>query len=1174
MYSEFESIFDLSAPLAVFNSSLCNNSIQMNDDSNNNNNTFSCENQNIYENIDEFNDEDILCIYQKKETSLTSKQRFKLKWLKAIIAVYFIQILKNNRNRSQFKIPLITITSSSTINKTLNRSKEDVTKTPELQVALRNSCETVKTPSERGIIKSKQMIVNLHSNCKSLIRKRENKVIDRDGSFIVYSNVGSATSLINSPNIRLYSIDLKTPSSPMSNSGCYKEHNYYYLRKTAIRSLTLSNQSSTPYLIKSLHNKSLKNDQLKVGKRNEFLSANTQVIKPSFSYSSIPYIDQEELDKLFKCEYNLQVINLSEFDAEHGQNEEDLKLNSSDGNIIKNQLLNTNQKALEHSTPLGKIQLKLFHDSIENKLYVNVLTILLNQQQFNLVPNLENIFFKLQLLNSSFKKELYSKISDTCSVDESSGAFYANEAFTFDSVDSNTLSDINIQIETINSKTKQTIGKANIIPLTDMFENRLIESDLYPANITEMYFNNLTKSKPTIGVSVESLNSGSLNSRRRQLPQIPLDKQREKPDKTTTNLAEKARRLKMNMKLSKENSISDSESSIVQSKKRSESNDTSNQKTKQLENQVNHSQLNQVKKSLETHELNMKNESQMKNSGIKKENKIDHAKNHFDDFEKLNGPNSNNYEKDLKLINTNNDDIGNYFSVKPKNKAQMIGFENNNFINSKPSSQITSPTSTKDLRNDFNKNQSWTELEKIDKEKPRVSTVSKFESNEEDSLYLNTNKKNPSSSSPPNLFSLGNSSSQTFPQFNKPTPTNNSNTKPEKLFSTNLLNQRTQNAVLNSTKITQNQPGAIQQTTNNKAINGFEGDSDASENNNFSKNQNQKSIVDLNNKGANNFTNSNLINDPNQTDTLVKNPASKSATTSNKLNQITKLNPSQEKNDGTMSDSALTNPMNSLPETANKKRRPSMAKALVILGLSKKSNSASNLTNNKRLGFARSEEYGVMPELRNRNLSPSSGDSSAEDKKPKLWSGTLKLPHERPLNEFVENLGPGQKVSRQVLGLACLGEIKLKMNIEKQKLTIQVVEVKKLKPKIGYRILPNIYIKFYLYNGSVCTEKQKTSSQRRTLTPVYEETLRFESDYKNKFLQITVWGDFSKLDRKVFMGIIQIALDDCNLVEGVNGWYKLYPASSLITDVSSIAAGADLSNADSGYSLASHKSVK
>lgn len=111
-------------------------------------------------------------------------------------------------------------------------------------------------------------------------------------------------------------------------------------------------------------------------------------------------------------------------------------------------------------------------------------------------------------------------------------------------------------------------------------------------------------------------------------------------------------------------------------------------------------------------------------------------------------------------------------------------------------------------------------------------------------------------------------------------------------------------------------------------------------------------------------------------------------------------------------------------------------------------------------------------------------------------------------------------------------------------------------------------------NGSICAEKHKTSSQRRTLTPVYEETLRFESDYKNKILQITVWGDYGKLDKKVFMGIIQIVLDDCNLVQGVTGWYRLYPASSIITDFSTIASVTDLSNAESGYSLASHKSVK
>ena len=167
--------------------------------------------------------------------------------------------------------------------------------------------------------------------------------------------------------------------------------------------------------------------------------------------------------------------------------------------------------------------------------------------------------------------------------------------------------------------------------------------------------------------------------------------------------------------------------------------------------------------------------------------------------------------------------------------------------------------------------------------------------------------------------------------------------------------------------------------------------------------------------------------------------------------------------DGTLSDSALTNPMSEggpgAPIGANKKRRPSMAKALVILGLSKKSNSASNLTYGKRIGFARvSEEYGVTPELRNRNLSPAgSADSGGveNDRRPKLWSGALKLPHELPFSTFIENLGPGQKVSRQALGLPCLGEMKLQMNVENKKLTIEIMQVKNLKHRTGYRILPS-----------------------------------------------------------------------------------------------------------------------
>jgi hypothetical protein len=91
--------------------------------------------------------------------------------------------------------------------------------------------------------------------------------------------------------------------------------------------------------------------------------------------------------------------------------------------------------------------------------------------------------------------------------------------------------------------------------------------------------------------------------------------------------------------------------------------------------------------------------------------------------------------------------------------------------------------------------------------------------------------------------------------------------------------------------------------------------------------------------------------------------------------------------DGTVSDSGQADG----GAAGQKKRRPSMAKALVILGLSKKSNSANNLTMNKRFGFARSEEIGMTPELRNRftnrNRDPSvdeeQKDESSQEPKPR-----------------------------------------------------------------------------------------------------------------------------------------------------------------------------------------------
>lgn len=42
-----------------------------------------------------------------------------------------------------------------------------------------------------------------------------------------------------------------------------------------------------------------------------------------------------------------------------------------------------------------------------------------------------------------------------------------------------------------------------------------------------------------------------------------------------------------------------------------------------------------------------------------------------------------------------------------------------------------------------------------------------------------------------------------------------------------------------------------------------------------------------------------------------------------------------------------------------------------------------------------------------------------------------------------------------------------------------------------------------------------------------------------------IWGDYGRMDRKVFMGVCQIFLDDLDLSQLVMGWYKLFSTTSL-----------------------------
>ncbi|CAF1114513.1 unnamed protein product [Rotaria magnacalcarata] len=276
-----------------------------------------------------------------------------------------------------------------------------------------------------------------------------------------------------------------------------------------------------------------------------------------------------------------------------------------------------------------------------------------------------------------------------------------------------------------------------------------------------------------------------------------------------------------------------------------------------------------------------------------------------------------------------------------------------------------------------------------------------------------------------------------------------------------------------------------------------------------------------------------------------------------------------QRNDGTVSDSALSSQSELI-----KKQRPSMSsKAFVILGLSKKANSSSSL-GSKRYGFQRSEEIGVQPHLRSRamqqqlskeNKTPSSAPPSDISRSPfnrnlqrdqyhsmphniELWSGALKLPHEHQFADFIEGLGTGQLVGRQVLASPCHGEIQIGLRDHQGLLEIEIVRARNLLQKALYRTPPAPYVKVYLLDGKTCIEKQRTRTTRRTLDPLIQQTLMFKENFREKVLQISVLGDYSKLDRKVFMGVCQIGLKEIKLnsSQQILDWYKLFSANSLM----------------------------
>ncbi|KAK7146887.1 hypothetical protein R3I94_009663 [Phoxinus phoxinus] len=281
---------------------------------------------------------------------------------------------------------------------------------------------------------------------------------------------------------------------------------------------------------------------------------------------------------------------------------------------------------------------------------------------------------------------------------------------------------------------------------------------------------------------------------------------------------------------------------------------------------------------------------------------------------------------------------------------------------------------------------------------------------------------------------------------------------------------------------------------------------------------------------------------------------------------------SLEKTDGSQSDTAV-----SLVGTDVKKRRSSIgAKMAAVVGLSRKSRSASQLSQTEAGGkklrstIQRSTETGLAVEMRSRMTRQASRESTDGSMNSYSSEGNLIFPGVRlssdsQFSDFLDGLGPAQLVGRQTLATPPMGDIQIGMVEKKGALEVEVIRARGLVGKSSSKALPAPYVKVYLLENGACIAKKKTKVARKTLDPLYQQQLPFEESPGGKVLQIIVWGDYGRMDHKSFMGAAQILLDDLDLSNMVIGWFKLFPPSSLVDPtLAPLTRRASQSSLDSG----------
>ncbi|XP_065214885.1 regulating synaptic membrane exocytosis protein 2 isoform X2 [Planococcus citri] len=183
----------------------------------------------------------------------------------------------------------------------------------------------------------------------------------------------------------------------------------------------------------------------------------------------------------------------------------------------------------------------------------------------------------------------------------------------------------------------------------------------------------------------------------------------------------------------------------------------------------------------------------------------------------------------------------------------------------------------------------------------------------------------------------------------------------------------------------------------------------------------------------------------------------------------------------------------------------------------------------------RKESKDSVPEL-----AEPSGDQQNDDDEPRDDRKLGPFQLEPRFNSFTKVKSPKFPNTAKSGGNIDLG---LELCITKGQLAVKVCSARGLTPSDNP---PDTYVKMYLRDGDRLLLKRKTRVVTKSLTPEYNQTLKYAvRDVSDRSLVVMLWERQKGFEHNQGLGSAEIRVDTLKLCEHVTGWYPLFPIQKI-----------------------------